>query len=63
MDIDFESETTQGTIQFKGTLTKDEIDFLLKFAILSLMARGSLPVAYIGEEEGNDTPPSPENIN
>ena len=62
MDIDFESETTQGTIQFKGTLTKDEIDFLLKFAIISLMARGSLPVAYIGEE-GDETPPSPEKIN
>ena len=58
MDIDFDAETPEGTIHFNGKLTKDEISFLLRFAILSLMARGSLP--FTGEPdapEDDGTPP------
>ena len=44
MDINFDAELPDGTVTFKGQLNKDEVDFLLRFAILSLMARGTLPV-------------------
>ena len=44
MEINFDAETDKGTITFKGSLTKDEIDFLLRYAILSLLARGALPM-------------------
>lgn len=58
MEIDFEAQTPQGNVQFKGNLNKEEVDFLLKFAILSLMARGSLPIAMLGENESEEVPPS-----
>lgn len=45
LDINFDQETPEGTVNFKGSLAKEEVDFLLKFAILSLMARGALPIA------------------
>ena len=44
IDINFDAELPDGTVTFKGQLNKDEVDFLLRFAILSLMARGTLPV-------------------
>ena len=47
MVLNFDAETPKGTITFKGELNKDEVDFLLRFAILSLMARGTLPVTEL----------------
>lgn len=47
MDIDFEAETPQGVIQFKGSLNKDEVSTLLRYAILSLLAQGILPVTVM----------------
>lgn len=45
MRFNFEEETQEGTIKFNGDLTKEEVDFLLRFAILNLLARGTLPLA------------------
>ena len=50
MQINFDAETEGGTITFKGELTKEEVDFLLRFAILSLMARGTLPIQITDEK-------------
>ena len=67
MKLDFDAETEQGTINFKGVLTKEEVDFLLQFAILSLMARGTLPVMQINpskvEDELGDGVTKPETLN
>ena len=57
MNINFDAETEQGNITFKGELTKEEVDFLLRFAILSLMARGTLPIK-ITDEEMDESPVS-----
>lgn len=47
MEINFEQETPEGLVIFKGELNKEETDFLLKFAVLTLLARGALPVTAI----------------
>lgn len=60
MQLDFEQETPEGFIKFTGNLTKDEVDFLLRFAILSLMARGTLPLAMAMD---NNPEIEPETIN
>mgnify|MGYP001613388510 FL=1 len=44
MEINFDAELPDGTVTFKGVLSHEEVDFLLRFAILSLMARGTLPI-------------------
>ena len=55
MDIDFDEQTPEGLVSFKGSLSKDEVDFLLRFALLSLMARGTLTP--------EDTPTAPVSLN
>ena len=52
IDLNFDAELPDGTVTFKGQLNKDEVDFLLRFAILSLMARGTLPVTIQEESQG-----------
>lgn len=59
MEIEFDAETPAGQITFKGQLTKDEVDFLLRFAILSLMARGTLPIVI----EASDPNAPPVSVN
>lgn len=56
MDINFDVETPEGNITFKGSLQKDEVDFLLRFAMLSLMARGALPITVINQPPSDGTP-------
>ena len=51
MDLDFNAETPEGLVEFKGKLTKDEVSFLLRFALLSLIARGTLPILQSPEFE------------
>lgn len=56
MLIDFDVETSEGKIGFKGELNKEEVDFLLRFALLSLMARGTLPnIVDISTGEKSET--------
>jgi len=55
VQINFEEPTPNGIAQFSGELTKEEVDFLLRFALLSLLTRGMLPqtivVKYPNEDE------------
>jgi hypothetical protein len=44
MKLEFNVETPEGKINFTGSLNKDEVDFLLRYAIVSLMSQGILPV-------------------
>lgn len=44
VELNFDAETDQGTINFKGVLTQDEVGFLIRFALLTLIARGALPM-------------------
>ena len=63
MELNFDAETDQGTISFRGNLGKDEVDFLLRFAILSLMARGTLPVQVVNPDMiGEDGIIKPEKL-
>ena len=63
MELNFDAETPQGIITFKGVLGKDEVDFLLRFAILSLMARGVLPVQVLNPDMiGEDGITRPEKL-
>lgn len=43
MIIDFEAELEDGTVEFKGNLNKEEVGFLLRYALLSLLSQGLLP--------------------
>ena len=56
MEINFDAELESGMVNFHGTLSKDEVDFLLRFAILNLMARGTLPLA-IAMDDHQEVPP------
>ena len=63
MDINFQTETPEGIITFQGSLGKEEVDFLLRFAILSLMARGTLPVVEAEVPQAINTPPYSGSLN
>jgi hypothetical protein len=59
--IDFEETTPRGVVKFNGELTPEEVSFLLRYALLTLLSRGMLPNAVIatypesnGEEDPND---------
>jgi hypothetical protein len=56
MEIDFEAETPEGLVNFKGSLTKDEVSFLLRYALLSLLTQGMLP--QMSQVEDEDIPPT-----
>ncbi len=68
MDINFSDDTPEGTVDFTGTLSKDEVDFLLRFALLSLLQRGMMPASIIatldkGEAEEEDIVPVRKDLN
>lgn len=58
MQINFEEQTPKGLVEFNGELTKEEVEFLLRYALLSLLTRGMLPstivVKYPNEEPVDD---------
>lgn len=59
MQIKFDAETPEGVMTFSGNLTKEEVDFLLQFAIMQLFARGVLPVQQMNvmSNDDDDVPP------
>lgn len=57
MDINFEAPTEEGVVRFKGSLTNDETNFLLQFALMTLLQRGMLPATVVFEQA-----PLPEEI-
>lgn len=65
MNIEFSEQVQEGTVSFHGVLTKDEVDFLLRYALLSLLSRGMLPQslsASLNDVDLNEETP-PEQIN
>ena len=47
MDINFTEELADGSITFTGSLDKDEVSFLLKFSLMSLLSRGMMPASIL----------------
>lgn len=69
MDINFSEELPNGKVDFTGTLSKEEVSFLLRFALLYLLQQGLIPAAITvtGKAEGlqeatedNDSNPQQE---
>ena len=59
MDINFSEELPDGRVDFTGTLTKEEVDFLLRFSLLHLLQRGLVPatlVATVDKGEVEEVP-------
>ena len=61
MELDFEFDTPNGTVQFKGTLAKEEVEWVVKYGFLHLLQAGALPIAIanVASEEGGETSPKP----
>ena len=47
MDLDFDHETPDGVIKFRGSIDHAEVSMLLKFAILTLLSQGALPMVQM----------------
>lgn len=58
MIIDFKEQTEQGVVEFTGELTNEEVSFLLRYALLSLLSKGMLPpslsVNYPDDDDEED---------
>ena len=59
MEIDFEFDTPNGTVNFKGSLAKEEVEWVVKYGFLHLLQAGALPIAIanVASEEGDETSP------
>lgn len=55
MLIDFEEQTETGEVKFFGELSKEEVDYLLRYALLSLLQRGMLPNMVVSEHTTSET--------
>ena len=45
MEVNFKQETESGPIEFRGTLSDVEVDFLIEYAIIDLTRKGLMPVS------------------
>lgn len=52
--IDFEEPTPKGVAKFSGELTSEEVGFLLRYALLSLLTRGMLPSTILVQYPESD---------
>lgn len=43
MKLEFDAQTPEGIIKFRGELSPDEVNYLLKIAIQVLLIQGSMP--------------------
>lgn len=43
MEIKKVIKTSKGNVEFKGTITEEEHDFLIEYALNSLITQGALP--------------------
>jgi len=50
VEIDKTIETEMGVVHFKGTLTDEEVDYVLTIGLATLMIRGELEAKYATEE-------------
>jgi hypothetical protein len=57
MIINFKEETADGSVEFAGELKKEEVDFLLRYALLTLLSRGLLPTAVVAKFDNDDDDP------
>lgn len=56
MEINFKTQTPTGEVEFHGMLNEEEVEFLLRYAVISLMARGALPVQFTTNDDEDLTP-------
>jgi len=45
MEVNFKQETESGPIEFRGTLSDVEVEFLIEYAIVDLTRKGLMPVS------------------
>lgn len=50
MELDKELETPFGKVRFKGEVTEDELDYIIKAGLLVMMARGQIKAVFTDEE-------------
>lgn len=73
MELEKEIETPFGTVRFKGTVTDDELDYIIKIGLMAMMARGQIKAQFItvdgepveddlDEPLLDDTPPTKQDI-
>ena len=55
VNINFEVETPSGSINFTGQLSKDEVDYLLEYALFNLLQRGMLQENIVTERKPTET--------
>lgn len=54
MDVNVTEEMPDGSITFTGTLSTEEVSFLIKFGLMSLLSRGIMPASILVSGTTND---------
>lgn len=54
MDVAFKEQTEEGIIEFEGTFSKEEVDFIMRVGIMELMHRGAIATKHIPVEPPTD---------
>jgi len=55
MEISKVLETPQGTVEFKGSLTQEEADYVIKIGLSVLLQQGMLPFSIANATDFDDT--------
>lgn len=45
MKLKFEAETEDGPVAFQGSLDREEVEFLLQYALIDLIRKGVIPMS------------------
>jgi len=45
MEVNFKQDTASGPIEFRGSLTDIEVEFLVEYAITDLVSKGLMPIS------------------
>lgn len=53
MELDKEIETPFGPVRFKGEITEEEFDYIVKAGLLTLFANGKIKAHFV-DDDGND---------
>lgn len=53
MKIDKAINTPEGTVQFQGELTADEVNFMVDWFLNTMLAHGALPFASVMQDNAH----------
>lgn len=62
MEINKTVETPDGSVTFQGVLNADEVEFLISYAIQTLLAKGALPFSVKDDKDMATIAPGSDSV-